>query len=158
MTAEAIQLKGAVNGPAQRPLPVFLSTPMLLVMLTVNLTTRLVLSVVGQSREALRYVRFLAMYAAFVYGLAMLDVAGNMQMRIGAIIGGVITLVIGLVLAGVINSTAASAGGSGAIDSFAGAKSINDLVPLVYYTVIVMVAVGMIGLGVAGFAKRGPMS
>ena len=79
-----------------------------------------------------------------------------MQARIVSIVGGVITLVIGLVLADVIISTAATSGG-GAIGSFSGAKSINDLVPLIYFTVIVMVGVGMIGVGIGGFAGRGPM-
>jgi hypothetical protein len=119
-----------------------------------------------------------------------------MQARIVSIVGGVITLVIGLVLSGVIISAATAAGISGqvyncrdsssdvvgtatteegcksvtgadatktvlkdkaTITSFSGAQSINDLVPLVYFTVIVMVAVGMIGVGLGGFAGRGPM-
>ena len=79
-----------------------------------------------------------------------------MQARIVSIVGGVITLVIGLVLADVIISTAAASGG-GSIGSFSGAKSINDLIPLIYFTVIVMVGVGMIGVGIGGFAGRGPM-
>ena len=120
-----------------------------------------------------------------------------MQARIVSIVGGVITLVIGLVLSGVIVSSAQAAATSGEvytckksdgtkittastaegckgktdvdltktelttkakITSFSGAQSINNLIPLVYFTVIVMVAVGMIGVGLGGFAGRGPMA
>jgi hypothetical protein len=80
-----------------------------------------------------------------------------MQARIVSIVGGVITLVIGLVLSGVITDAAATAGGNSMITSFSGAKSINDLIPLIYFTVIVMVAVGMIGVGLGGFMGKGPM-
>ena len=80
-----------------------------------------------------------------------------MQARIVSIVGGVITLVIGLVLSGVITDTAAKSGGNTMIGSFSGAAAINDLVPLIYFTVIVMVAVGMIGVGLGGFMGRGPM-
>ena len=80
-----------------------------------------------------------------------------MMAKIGSIIGGVITIVIGLVLSNVVIETAATSGGNAAIGSFAGAASINNLIPLIYFTVIVMVGVGMIGLGVTGMAGRGPM-
>lgn len=86
-----------------------------------------------------------------------IDAAGNVQMRIGAIILGVITIVIGLVLSGVVIDTAASSGGNNSIGSFSGAGAINNLIPLIYFVVIVMVAVGMIGIGAAGFAGRGPL-
>ena len=80
-----------------------------------------------------------------------------MQARIVSIVGGVITLVIGLVLSGVITETASKVGANSMLTSFSGAKAINDLVPLIYFTVIVMVAVGMIGVGLGGFMGRGPM-
>lgn len=83
---------------------------------------------------------------------------GNVQTRIISIVAGVITLVIGIVLADVIISTAATQGADANIGSFSGAKSLNDLVPLVYYAAVVMLGVGMIGIGAAGFAGRGPMS
>ena len=119
-----------------------------------------------------------------------------MQGRIVSIVGGVITLVIGLVLSGVIVESATAAATSGEvyqcknatstdigtakteegckdvanadptktvlktkalITSFSGAEAINGLIPLVYFTVIVMVGVGMIGVGIGGFMGQGPM-
>lgn len=83
--------------------------------------------------------------------------AGNVQSRIIAIVAGVITLVIGLVLADVIVDTAATQGAAANLASFSGAKSLNDLLPLVYYAAVVMLGVGMIGIGTAGFMGRGPL-
>ena len=40
------------------------------------------------------------------------------------------------------------------IGSFAGASSLNDLVPLVYYAVIVLIGVGMMALGGYGIARN----
>ena len=76
--------------------------------------------------------------------------------EIAVIILGVITIVIGLVLAGVVDSAAVT-GGGGAAASFAGTIAINNLIPLIYRVVILMVGVGMIGLGSAGLAGYGPM-
>ena len=39
------------------------------------------------------------------------------------------------------------------IGSFAGASSLNDLVPLVYYAVIVLIGVGMMALGGYNISK-----
>jgi hypothetical protein len=77
--------------------------------------------------------------------------------RIMAIIMGVITIVVGLVLETTILSQAATAGGSANIGSFSGAQSLNDLVPLVYNAAVVMLGVGMMAIGAAGFAGRGPL-
>ena len=77
--------------------------------------------------------------------------------RIGAIIGGVITLVIGMVLASTVNTQAASTGSAANIGSFTGAQALNDLIPLVYIAAIVMVGVGLIGMGGAGYMGMGPM-
>ena len=82
---------------------------------------------------------------------------GNMDARIGAIIGGVITLVIGMVLASTVNTQAASTGAAANIGSFTGAQALNDLIPLVYIAAIVMVGVGLIGMGGAGYMGVGPM-
>ena len=38
-----------------------------------------------------------------------------------------------------------------------GAQSLNDLVPLIYNASVVMLGVGMMAIGAAGFAGRGPM-
>ena len=79
------------------------------------------------------------------------------QQRIVSIIMGVIVIVVGLVLESTILSQAASAGSSSNIGSFSGAQSLNDLVPLIYNASVVMLGVGMMASGAAGFAGRGPM-
>ena len=81
----------------------------------------------------------------------------NVKYAFGAIIGGVLILVIGLVLADVILSTAATSGGGDTIASFSGAKAMNDLIPLVYYASLVTISLGLIGGGAAGVAGRGPL-
>lgn len=127
-----------------------------------------------------------------------------MQARIIAIIAGVLTLVIGLVLATLVLGTVTDAGSkTGAavkpadltptgvgrtcaavgavrctsssggpqtgnltasdlvyfarIGSFSGARSVMNLLPLIYYTALVMLSIGMIGIGAGGFAGYGPM-
>ncbi len=79
------------------------------------------------------------------------------QQRIVSIIMGVIVIVVGLVLESTILSQAASAGSNSNIGSFSGAQSLNDLVPLIYNASVVMLGVGMMAIGAAGFAGRGPM-
>ena len=80
-----------------------------------------------------------------------------MTSRILTIVAGVLTLVIGLVLSGVILNQAATSGTNANIGSFSGAQALNDLIPLLYYSIIVLVAVGLMGIGSAGFAGRGPL-
>ena len=78
---------------------------------------------------------------------------GSMQASILAVVGGVVTLVIGLVLFATILSSASTSGATATIGSFSGAQALNDLVPLVYIAAIVMVGVGLIGLGAWGAVK-----
>jgi len=80
-----------------------------------------------------------------------------MNQRITAIILGVITIVVGLVLETTILSQAATAGSNTNIGSFSGAQSLNDLVPLIYNAAVVMLGVGMMSIGAAGFMGRGPL-
>ena len=89
--------------------------------------------------------------------LGVWSVEGSAQARITAIILGVVTIVIGLIVAGIVDSQAASSGGAAEIGSFAGAKAMNDLLPLIIRVVVLMVGVGMIGIGSAGFMRVGPM-
>ena len=70
-----------------------------------------------------------------------------------AILVGVLTLVVGLVLADVV-LTAVQDGGRQA-GSFAGASSVNNLIPVVYFSVIVTIGIGMIGAGAFGMSGRG---
>lgn len=67
---------------------------------------------------------------------------------------GVLWLVIGLVLESTILSTASTAGSASEIGSFAGAQSINDLMPLIYNMVLAVGAVGLIGAGVVTGYRR----
>ena len=71
---------------------------------------------------------------------------------------GVIMIVVGLVLEiPSFFSHASTARGKANIGSFSGAQSLNDLVPLIYNAAVVMLGVGMMAIGAAGFAGRGPM-
>ena len=81
---------------------------------------------------------------------------GNqLGLQIGAIVGGVIALIIGMVLASTVNTQAASTGSAANIGSFAGTQNINDLIPLVYISAILLLGVALFTLGGAGFALYG---
>lgn len=60
--------------------------------------------------------------------------------------GGVLFMVLGLILAALVVSTAASPPAE--IGSFSGASGINDIIPLIFYFVIAGAGVGMIGIGI----------
>ena len=81
-----------------------------------------------------------------------------MRSSLLALFGGMLFLVFGLVLAPTILDQAATSGSSANIGSFSGTQSINDLVPLIYYTVVVIGGIGLIGAGGAGVAGKGPLS
>ncbi len=83
---------------------------------------------------------------------------GQVDSRILLIIVGVITIVIGLVLEGTILTQAAASGSNANIGSFSGAQALNDLVPLIYNSVVVLIGVGMMAVGGLGFAGKGPAS
>lgn len=61
---------------------------------------------------------------------------------------GVLWVVIGLVLEATVLSQAATSGADSNAPSFAGARAINDLIPLIYNMVIAVGAAGLIGIGV----------
>jgi hypothetical protein len=82
---------------------------------------------------------------------------GGVSSRVGAIVGGVVALVIGMVLMTTVQDQAATSGASANIGSFSGAKSINDLIPLVYISAILLLGVGLFTMGGAGFVGKGPM-
>ncbi len=44
------------------------------------------------------------------------------------------------------------------IDVFAGARSIGSLIPTIYYASVLVIGIGLIGLSVAGYARRGPLA
>ena len=82
---------------------------------------------------------------------------GNVGARVAAIVGGVISLVIGMVLMTTVQDQAATTGAAANIGFFSGARSINDLIPLVYISAILLLGVALFAIGGAGFAGRGPL-
>lgn len=66
---------------------------------------------------------------------------------LGAIIIGVLALVFGTILADVVIDTTTTAVTNTSIGSFAGASAIGGLIPFIYFSVVIMLAVGMMGLG-----------
>ncbi len=77
-----------------------------------------------------------------------------MQAPIVALFGGMLFLVFGLVLGPTIIAQAITSGGSATIGSFAGTQAINDLIPLIYYTVVAIGGLGLIGVSGFALAKR----
>ena len=67
--------------------------------------------------------------------------------QIAMIIGGVLTLVFGILLADVVIDTTTTALTNASIGSFAGASAVGGLVPFIYFTVVILIAVGMMGVG-----------
>ena len=76
---------------------------------------------------------------------------------ITSLIFGVIILVIGLALESAILTQATTAGSSANIGSFSGAQDLNDLVPILYNAAVVVMGVGLLALGSAGLAGKGPL-
>ncbi len=80
----------------------------------------------------------------------------NMGKNAGLMFGGMLIMVFGLALAPPILSFATTSGSDPTIASFSGAKSFNDLTPLIYYFGLITVSLGAMGLGIAGAAGKGP--
>jgi len=70
--------------------------------------------------------------------------------QIALIIGGVLGLVFGILLADVVIDSVTTALTNASIGSFAGAASIGGLIPFIYFTVVILIAVGMMGIGANG--------
>lgn len=83
---------------------------------------------------------------------------GIYQQRIGALILGVVLILIGLIVAGILDAQAAASGGASQIQSFAGAKPMNDLLPMLIRVVLVMIGVAMISIGGAGMMGYGRLA
>ena len=75
-----------------------------------------------------------------------------MGRNITLIISGMIIFIIGLIIATVVNSIATTQGANAVINSFSGAKSINDLLPVIFYIGLMPVGLGAMGIGAAGAA------
>ena len=96
---------------------------------------------------------------AVILGFASRDVDGNVKNNILSIILGVVTILIGMIVAGILDTQAAASGAANQpIGSFSGALPINNLIPLIIRVVLLMVGIGMIGIGGAGMVGYGPMN
>ena len=71
------------------------------------------------------------------------EVASNAPFM--ALITGVVFLLVGLIVGPIVVGQAATA--VTGIGSFAGATAMKDLIPFLYYVILVIVSVGMIGWG-----------
>lgn len=74
----------------------------------------------------------------------------GIQNQMVMVIGGVLVLVLGVILADVIIDETTTALTNSSIGSFAGAESIGGLIPFIYFTVIILIGVGMMGIGARG--------
>ena len=70
--------------------------------------------------------------------------------QIVLVIAGVLVLVFGLLLADVVIDTTTTALTNASIGSYAGASAIGGLVPFIYFTVVILIAIGMMGIGAKG--------
>ena len=80
----------------------------------------------------------------------------GMGRNAGLIFGGMLMMVFGLALAVPLLAFAVTSGSDATIGSFSGAKSFNDLMPLIFYFGLIAVSLGAMGLGMAGAAGKGP--
>ena len=72
-----------------------------------------------------------------------------MGRNIALVIGGMIVFIIGLIVATVVNSIATTQGSADTINSFSGAKSLNDLLPTIFYIGLLVIGLGAMGIGAA---------
>jgi len=84
--------------------------------------------------------------------------SGDIQLRIISILGGVLVLIFGLILADVVIDSSVTALTNAAIGSFAGASAVGGLIPFVYFAAILGIAVGLMAVGFGGFVGKGPMA
>ena len=68
---------------------------------------------------------------------------GNIQL----VVGGMMTFIIGLIVAGVVNTIAATQGTAANIASFSGAQNLNDLLPTIFYIGLLVIGLGAMGIG-----------
>ena len=78
-----------------------------------------------------------------------------MGQNIFLVIGGMVVFIIGLIVAGVVNSIAATQGSASNIDSFSGAKNLNDLLPTIFYIGLLVVGLGAMGIGAVRTVRGG---
>jgi hypothetical protein len=74
---------------------------------------------------------------------------GNIQL----VVGGMIVFIVGLIVAGVVNTIAATQGTAANIGSFSGAQNLNDLLPTIFYIGLLIIGLGSMGIGAARAVK-----
>ena len=74
-----------------------------------------------------------------------------MKANFGLMMGGVLWLTLGLILADIVLGQAGSPPAE--IGSFSGASGVNDVIPIIYYFILAAGAAGMIGAGAYRTAK-----
>ncbi len=79
---------------------------------------------------------------------------GGLIAPLFAVIGGVLLIVIGLAFSGTVLSFAATSGADTNIGSFSGVQNLNDLQPLIYYLLITVSSLALIGGGGVVAARR----
>ena len=84
-----------------------------------------------------------------------------MQGGMGGIVVTLLVALVGFVLvsvfAPVVLDNFATSGGNANIGSFSGAKSFNDMFPLFFFIVGLLMILGPIGIGGAALAGKGPL-
>ena len=79
---------------------------------------------------------------------------GGLIAPLFAVIGGVLLIVIGLAFSGTVLSFAATSGADTNIGSFSGVQNLNDLQPLIYYLLITVSSLALIGGGGVVASRR----
>ena len=78
-----------------------------------------------------------------------------MKNGIMMLLGGLVIFVVGLILAGIVISTAATTGAVASVGSFTGVRAMNDLAPLLFYVGLIVLGLGlMIGGGLTAYRNK----
>lgn len=78
----------------------------------------------------------------------------SLTVPIVVLFGGVLFLIFGLILASTIISQAVTSGTATGIGSFSGTQNLNNLVPFLYYTIVIVGGLSAIGIGGYGVYSR----
>ena len=78
-----------------------------------------------------------------------------MKNSLMTIIGGVIVLVVGLVLADVVIDSVTTALTNASIGSFTGATGIGGLIPMLYFVVLIAITIALVAIGGTGLVRGG---
>ncbi|MGH7774666.1 MAG: hypothetical protein ACREQA_20775 [Candidatus Binatia bacterium] len=71
---------------------------------------------------------------------------GELGADMAMLVGALILMLLALAFSGTIIDFATTSGGNAKIGSFSGAKSMNDLFPLLYYVIVIVLTLAAVGL------------